>query len=765
MDKCPAGRSVAYRERVAAADRVRPPARTDPRATAATGFGGGLREGIAIGPGHRRAGGVLLAALLAIALGLSPAAAQPALAAGTLRLEADTTYTLDPDAGRVHVEIEVKATSLKPNSASFIYFYREIGFPLQPEASKIRASDGSGGITITTKKHESFIEAVVRLRSPIYYQESDRFTIRYDLVGGEPRSESPTRVGKAFATFGVWSWGDVGRSTVTVKVPKGFETEVAGEPLAIRTTADGETLTATPEEPDTFFSIVSAENRDAYADTRLSFEGGVEIVVLAWPEDDAWQRTVGSTMREGIPELRRLIGLDWPVAHDLNVRERYTPALEGFAGIFFTDDQRIDVSEDLDRFVIVHEASHAWLNESLFGERWIYEGLADEYAWQVLTAVGEDPEIVPERPDVEDPGHVTLNAWRFPQVIRDQKTDDRERYGYNASFWVMHQVVAAAGLDHMRAAFEAASAKTTAYIGAGAPEKVTGENDWKRFLDLVEPIDEPEPAAVEAAIRDLAVSKVEARPLEGRAAARARYRDLIKAGDGWLPPWAVRKLLSGWSFIGANTYMDAAFATLQLRDQVAAAASALGLEPDGALRTAYEGAQASLAAASELATEQLSALASVADAKAKVEATPDFLTQLGLIGETPNVPYEAARTAFEAGDLDGAVTSATGATALITGAAAIGQQRLIIGVVVAVGVLVLLIVLVMLLRRRGQRRRLGLATANSAVAPVEGSIESLAVLDARLAPPAESTTLAADPASEPPPPSASPPDDHGGPQA
>ena len=45
-----------------------------------------------------------------------------------------------------------------------------------------------------------------------------------------------------------------------------------------------------------------------------------------------------------------------------------------------------------------------------------------------------------------------------------------------------------------------------------------------------------------------------------------------------------------WSFGPAGDAMDEAADVLTLRDQVATSASALGLEPDGALETAYEGA-------------------------------------------------------------------------------------------------------------------------------------------------------------------------------
>ena len=698
---------------------------------------------------------MLLATLLAIALGASPAAVRTAFAAGTLRVQADAVYTLDPEAGRVHVEIDVRATNLKPNTASLIYYYRETGFALQAEASSIRASDSRGSISITTRKRESFIEAVVRFRADLLYQRTTSFTIRYDLVGGAPRSASPIRVGQAFATFGVWAWGDPGRSTVEVRTPPGFENRLDGDSMAVVPDTSGQTLRTTNQDPDTFFAIVSSENRAAYGQTRISLAGGVEIVVQAWPEDDAWDETVTETLRAGMPELRALIGLDWPVQHDLQVRERYTPALEGYAGIFFTEEQRIDVSEDLDPVVIVHEASHAWFNGDLFVERWIYEGLAEEYAWRVLTAIGGDPGPAAERPDPADPGRLALVAWTFPEVIRDQRTDDRERYGYGAAFWVMHEIVDSAGVDQMRAAFAAADANQTAYVGAGPPETVEATDDWRRLLDLVQPIDQPDPVDVEATIRDVAITKIDARALESRGPARERYRALLETGDGWLPPWYVRRQMGTWTFVGATKAMDQATAVLALRDEVSAAAEAIALEPDDALRVAYEGTQDRFDGATAIANDQLAALAAVAEARAMLEAAPDLIVQVGLLGETPAVPYEAARAAFEAGQLEQALAAATSATAIITGAQAIGQQRLLLAVGVALAVLLVLVLLAVLLRRRGRHRpvmAVALAAEPSALPPAPSAL-----------PPAPDT-LAADPATAPAPPSASPPDVEGGPE-
>lgn len=93
----------------------------------------------------------------------------------------------------------------------------------------------------------------------------------------------------------------------------------------------------------------------------------------------------------------------------------------------------------------------------------------------------------------------------------------------------------------------------------------------------------------------------------------------------------------------------------------------------------------------------------MAHARAQVEAQPDLVSQIGLIGETPRVPYQAARGAFERGELDSAIASASAAAAIITGAAAVGQKRLLIALGGVVLLLVLLLLLAIAIRRRRRR--------------------------------------------------------------
>lgn len=695
---------------------------------------------------------VVAATVLAVAALVAPAGVPPALAAGDLRIAADATYTLAPEDGRVRVAVSIRTTNLRPSTPTVAYFYRNLRFALQPGASAIGASDASGPLSITTDRHRFYTEAVVRLRSNLFYRETAAFTIRYDLRGGAPRSDSDVRVGRAFATFGVWAWGDAGRSSVRVRTPPGFSSSVAGSPMQFDNDGAGQVLTATPDAPDRFYSIVASENRTAYGSTRVSLAGGVEIVVNAWPEDDAWDETVSETLRAAMPGLMELVGLEWPVERDLTVRERYTPALEGYAGLFFTDEQRIDISEDLDPLTIVHEASHAWFDQDLFADRWIYEGLAEEYSWRVLTEIGLDAGGLAERPDRDGPGAIALGAWSFPQVIRDEETNDREQYGYLASSWVMHRIVEEAGVAGLRDAFAAAEANRTAYPGAAPPETVGRIDGWRRFLDLVEPIADADTDVIDDLLREYVLRPNETGDLDERDAARDAYRALVDEGGGWMPPWYVRQPMGEWRFDLASTRIGEADAVLALRDEVESAAGALGLEPGDALQTAYEATSQTFDGTRGIGEQQLAALEALADAEAKLAAELDVVEQVGLIGETPRVPYEAGRVAFERGDLQAASASAAAAAATISGAAAVGQERLLLAVAVAVVLLVLVVGVGLLARRRaGGRARRG-DPVPAFAAPESAPVPSL-----------PSATLATDPAPAPGPTGGGPPDVEGGP--
>ena len=379
--------------------------------------------------------------------------------------------------------------------------------------------------------------------------------LTFDLPGGAPRSASDIRVGSAFATFTAWAFGD--RASVRVEVPGGFRVEIVGADMEQAPDAKGlQAWSATTARPLDWYAWVTATNDEALTRDRLALAGGDQVVIRGWPEDKPWRGRVRDLLRDGVPALVDRIGLAWPVDGSLVVSEVYTPLLEGYAGFYDPDTNAITISEDLDDLTIIHETSHAWFNKSLFTERWITEGLADEYAARVLRGLDRGYPGPPAS-NPQEKAAFPLSDWAPPAAIRDVESQDRESYGYAASWSLMRKIVKLVGEDGMRAVFAAAAAGTTAYPGEAPPEQSRLPGDWRRFLDLVQAGDD---AAATAGIPDLvagiALDDGERKLLPPRAAARRAYADLVEAGGEWAAPVVVRMAMDRWDFGGATEVME-----------------------------------------------------------------------------------------------------------------------------------------------------------------------------------------------------------------
>jgi hypothetical protein len=656
--------------------------------------------------GRRRPWPAVLAVLLSVGLTLAPATARPAAAAtGRLIVTSAATYAVDPAASAVHVSVAATFTNEKPSDARFFYYWRDLTWTVHPEAANLQVRDATGALKITPVAREGFVEAQFRLRRNLLYRQSIGLTITWDLPSGAPRSDSSIRVGAAFVTFDLWAWGDPATSSVTARLPAGYEVETFGSTLEATTLPTGVTLTATAiSNTDEFWAAVSAIREASFASADLHLRGGIDLVVRGWPEDAEWRTKVVDTLRQGVPRLGALIGLPWPIDGPVEVTEVYTPLLEGYAGIFYTLEDRIDISEDLDPLVIVHEGSHAWFNDALFRDRWVDEGLADTYAAKVLVEMGEAQQS-PDAPVADDDGRIDLIAWGAPGRITDE-TAAVERYGYNTSWFVVSEIVEEVGIEKMRAVFRAADDNTIAYAGAGPDEPVRATDDWRRFLDLLEEVAGSEKA--EPLFREYVVDASGTRDLDARDGARAAYAKLLQTGNGWLPPIYVRGVMGTWSFSKANVRIDEAGQILDLRDDVDAAAEALDLEPGPAFESAYEGASDDFAIAEAAGRAELEALSTLADAHDAVSAQLDVVASIGLLDVKPLDVYAEAAAEYEAGRLEASEAAAAEAVALVADAPRIGRERLAIGG--AIG-LVVLVLAALLLRRRRRRRVVSLAWA------------------------------------------------------
>jgi hypothetical protein len=634
-----------------------------------------------------------IVALVAASL-LGPAGASPVLAADdALSLASTSSYGLVPDKGLVHVTVDVTATNNKPNKVQQTpngtlttrYFYDSAAIAVQSEATAIRASAGKRALTTKVSAADGYSRVQVNFRGDLQYQQSTGFRVEYDLPGGAPRSDSDIRVGSAFATFYVWAFGD--RGDVSIVIPAGFDVETSGSTVAKNVKDGVTTLSATGiADPTEWYAVVVADRHDSLTQDRLDLEGGEHVVVRAWPEDVEWRTRVRDLLRLGLPVLVDKIGLDWPVEGDIEVAEVHTPLLEGYAGVYYTAEDRIEISEDLDELTIVHEASHAWFNPDLFVGRWINEGYADEYASRVL----DDVSVGGLGPDTVTPtskGAIELNLWTHPGRIADEKTDEREHFGYEASWTVVRTLLDEVGEEKMRVVLAAARANETAYPGAGKPETVTIKNDWRRFLDLLEGAAGSDDA--EDVFRKWIVSDEQVPLLDARRDARAAYASLLAAGDGWQPGYVIRDPLGRWEFGRATTEIGEASAILALRDEIATRATELSVAPPTTLRAAYEGATDGLESVHALAETQLATATDLDAAAARVAAERDVFASIGLIGEDPSAALAAAAAAFSAGDTATADAGADSVTAVMTGAADAGRTRALVGGLAGVGVVAL----------------------------------------------------------------------------
>jgi hypothetical protein len=640
--------------------------------------------------GQRRPGGaggtVLVAFCFALALLLAPAGVRPIRAAEDLSLEAAATYTLRPDDGLVRVVVDVTARNNKPDAVSpgpsgpirTQFYYSGASFAIQAEATRIRATTGGRPLSVSTRERRGYLEATVAFERDLFFGKSTKLRLTFDLPGGRPRSASDIRVNGAFVAFFAWAFGDAG--SVRIVVPPGFEAQTSGDELSRADDAGRTILSAgRVEDATSWYAAVIAERRDGLTHNRLRIATGESVVVRAWPGDAVWNDEVSDLLTRGLPVLDSLIGLPWPVADDLVVTEVHTPLLEGYAGIYNPATDEIEISEDLDDLTTLHEASHAWFNGDLFQERWINEGLADTYAALALERIG----VAKPSPDAVSPtggAAFPLEAWPPPGRVDDAETEASEAYGYNASWTVMAAIVADLGDERMRDVFDAADRGAIAYRGAPEPETVGGGTpDWRRFLDLLEELGGSDEAG--ELFERWVVPANDLPRLEERAAARERYAALVAAGGDWLPPLAIRRPMSQWSFDAALAGIETAKQLLALRDEIDRRSGALGVTPPGTLETAYEAAasEADLDAARPIAVGQLDAIGALEGAEAALSAPRDFVTAVGLWGADPGATYASAEAEFQANDLDRAGDDARAAKAVLDGAPDAGRGRLLAG--------------------------------------------------------------------------------------
>lgn len=631
-----------------------------------------------------RLAAIFLAAFVVLAVPADPSNA----GGGSLRVEGFTTYTLRAEDSAVKVEIQFDLTNLRPDTVTddgvIRFFFPRLDIGIPHEAVGVRA-DSAGqplSVVITTEPPDGEgpprSRAVITFPEPLHYQDTLRMTVRFDLPGSPPRSESLVRLNPAYGAFTARAWGDPGLAGVEIAIDTAFEVTTFGVDLIPTTGSDAVVYRATDiADPSSWFVHVSARRDDALAETRADVEG-LAVAIFAWPDDAEWASQVRDLVEAGLPYLRDAIGLDYPAVDGVAILEALDPSLLGFAGWYLTDQDRIEMGEHIDAHVVLHELTHLWFNQRLFAERWINEGLAEAYAALAVTHLGAPTDYDdPHLPTVDDPGWVPLNDWVFPEVAPslDEAVRGQERFGYEASFWVIQAVIDEVGVEAMRAAIDTAAGRRAAYVVEGSAADLADDprTDWRRFLDLLE--ERAGSKIAESLYREHVVTADQIALLDERALAREAYRHLADAA--FAPPWAVRGPLEAWDFDTAVEVMETAGAVLTAAAEIEAAAAELDLRYPASLRLGYERASngRDLDRLVGRAAIHLDAVTLIGEAQAAVDGPRSVLTRLGLIASNVDRQLATARAAFEAEDPERAASVAADVLGVMEGAHDAGRLR------------------------------------------------------------------------------------------
>ena len=544
----------------------------------------------------------------------------PAAMASTdgLAYTEDTIFTVQDDRVDVVTVAVMANTTAERESGDTIFYSFFDTFSTVIPVGAFNLSIESDALPLessATPIDDDFEVRTVRLPGELGPGQSRSFIVTYSLPVGEFRGDGLFFSNPAFHAFALWSLSDPGTGSLVLRVPEEMEMAEFGETLRRTGVSDG-LVEWEPQDfdvPEDFFTYVTV-NDDTGLEVDTFTVSDQQIELRTWPGDDEWASFATRTIRQGLPELEDQIGVPVPDQETLEVTESITPYLEGYAGWYDQQDTSIEIGNEFDDTALVHELSHAWFNDTLFADRWIAEGLAEEFTWRVQSELGWDTERLPSRPDRDSEFAAPLTEWNSfqPEGVDDEGFRDREEYGYTTSWYVVRELVDIIGIDDVRATIEAAHNETTAYPANDVVARTPVQPDWRRLLDLasVGATDDQELALDELFI-DYVVGPDDVADLEVRRVVRNQYREFAARETDWDIPVEIRLAMERWQFADASELMTAANEVQDRYDELSVRAQGVDLVLSDAAQISYERNAPDFALAHDVLDDQAMAISHV----------------------------------------------------------------------------------------------------------------------------------------------------------
>ncbi|GAA1993192.1 hypothetical protein GCM10009718_33620 [Isoptericola halotolerans] len=643
---------------------------------------------------------MLTLALAICGLVVAPGAVAPASAVDGLTEESRARYVVTAKGG-VSAEVTTTITNVTPNRGGYTYYFEGYAVAVPASAENVRATSGGTALTVRLEdvpEDPDTRRATARFPA-LNYGRTRTIEWTYEIGGSPIRSERWTRVGPGYATFAAQAAGDPGRTSVEVVVPRSMTFDATTDFTTER--RGKRSVYSLDRHTDEWGIWAAVSVRDpGQADEEEVAVGDATLTLQSFPGDDAWREFAADRITVGLPVLEGYLGAPWPGRIDV-VREDVSPMVLGYA--WFDDaGNEIVLGEELDEATLFHELGHAWIDDTRFEGRWLYEGLTETTAHRVIDAVGGEgePRKAPKR---GSKAALPLLEW-----TESEREPDTETYAYAASYVAVHTMLGDLDDDVFTEVLSAAYAGEGAYELPASREN-RGRVDWQRFLDLV-----AERGGVDGTevYEKWVVDGREKDVLAERTDARAAYADLDEADGAWQPPRGLRRAMTDWDFAEAATAVETLEPVAAAAVEVQDAAETTGLDVPQTVRAAYEDATDYRALAT-LLPQAAATIEQVSDVSDAVAAQGDPVTELGeTLLDVEELAAES-RAALDAGELDRASALADEATTQADRALWVG-----LGVVVGGLLLLALLVLVPVLLVRRRRRRPVVLTAPQVVAVI-----------------------------------------------
>lgn len=611
--------------------------------------------------------------------------------------EVDVEYDLAIDLvdAEIDVDMAVDITYVKPQERDgnliVRYLMTEWHALVPSSAERISVADAEGSLSFTTDSVDQpgIMLLEVDFRRDLSSGDSVTLSVSYSLPSEPPPLdldatvelilEDQVVVNDAAVAWAFYSDPRADSWTAEFTLPPGFV-----EPLDDGMWRRREGTRDLEAAGDEFvYDFVVIENDRAMSETVVPFDGQ-EITVRYWPDDVAWRDRVSEQITNNLPTLIDLTGTPWP-DRPLVVQQSAQTLGTSYGGWFASSDNRITIGRSINPELVLHELSHVLFQYDNLADRWLIEGLADEFA--ALSTDGSNDGSEPEVSLGEDVAFA-LDGWVDPPSVDPTTTSqlEAERWAYQAAWHVTRTTREAIGIGAFTEVTRAILGDTRSYPGPDDESSTDTDRPrtWREFLDLVS-----DHSSEDTELAELYATWVQGGwndRFEQRSAARRRYMSLHERVGGAVLPALVRRPMRRWDFDEADEEMGR---TEQFLDVVEAVNARL-VERGLSLPIDFDDRFARIPTAENMATYRAD-IATSGDALVRLLDRLDSLDRwerIGLIGVDIDATRTAAIDAFTAGDFAVVDEVTTDGDSLLDSARRRGRTR---GALAATALLVTLL--------------------------------------------------------------------------